>query len=342
MTACVGCEIQRSGLPRRCERIIRAVVHSPAAAIAQTIDNLVGRMYERVRRFIRSKWKHDAAHQHAGKGKGQAANGQGMPAGVRAVNASAPSTPGTVDSARAQSHDDARRTKKVRTDPSSTSARCVSGLPAVARALRALAASQPFSSMRCVYAHARRTREGRPARLASLPLREHAHSRRRAHPAYWPPPPPRRARGELERWKARGAGRTSVPWEGAGGGGAPRSRMDRVLGGARTESRSIRTLCMISASTMVRNKARRTLFQLSHSRLERGVDLGKAPLRRRAQPSESAPAAIQAMTRSPEGSPMRGAQESPGRSTSTRRARSSAGGPSSASTGGCASERGGR
>jgi hypothetical protein len=94
---------------------------------------------------------------------------------------------------------------------------------------------------------------------------------------------------------------------------------------------------MISAFTMARNKARRTLFQLSHSRL----DLSKATLRRRAQPSEPAPATIQAMTRSPEGSPMRGAQESPGRSTSTRRARSSAGGPSSASAGGCASERGG-
>jgi hypothetical protein len=76
---------------------------------------------------------------------------------------------------------------------------------------------------------------------------------------------------------------------------------------------------------MARNKARRTLFQLSRSRLERGVDLGEVPLRRRAQPYESAPATSQAMTRSPEGLPMRGAQEGPGRSTSTRRARSSAG-----------------
>jgi hypothetical protein len=92
---------------------------------------------------------------------------------------------------------------------------------------------------------------------------------------------------------------------------------------------------------MARNKARRTLFQLSRSRFERGVDLGEVPLRRRAQPSESAPATIEAMTRSPEGSPIRGAQESPGRSTSTRRVRSSAGcWPSSASAGGCASERG--
>jgi hypothetical protein len=165
MTACVGCEIQRSGLPRRCEGNIRAVVHGPAAAIAQTIDNLVGRMYERVGRFIRSKWKHDAAHQHAGQGRGQTANGDGMPAGVRAANASTASTPGTVDPARAQSHDDARRTKKARTDPWSTSARCVSGPPAVARALRARAASQPSTSMRCVYAHARRAREGRQARV---------------------------------------------------------------------------------------------------------------------------------------------------------------------------------
>jgi hypothetical protein len=170
MTACVGCEIQRSGLPRRCERNIRAVVHGPAAAIAQTIDNLVDRMYdERERRFIRSKWKHDAAHQHAGQGRGQTANGHGMPAGVRATNASAASTPGTVDSARAQFHDEARRTKKARTHPSSTSASCVSRPPAVVRALRLRAASQPSSSMRCVYAHACRAREGRQARVPAPP-----------------------------------------------------------------------------------------------------------------------------------------------------------------------------
>jgi hypothetical protein len=178
MTACVGCEIERSGLPRRCERNIRAVVHGPAAAIAQTIDNLVGRMYERVRRFIRSKCKHDAAHQHAGQRREQTANGHGMPADMGAANASAASTPGTVNPARAQSHDDARRTKKARTDPSSTSARCVSGPPAVARALRPRAASQPSTSMRCVYVHARRAREGRQARVPAL--RERAHSRRRA------------------------------------------------------------------------------------------------------------------------------------------------------------------
>jgi hypothetical protein len=169
MTTCVGCENQRSGLPRRCERNIRAVVHSPAAAIAQTIDNLVDRMYERVRRFIRPKWIHDAAHQHAGQGRGQRANGHGMPAGVRRANASAASTPGTVDSARAQSHDDARRTKKARTDPSSTSARCVSTPPAVARALRARVVSQPSTSMRCVCAHARRAREGRQAHVPAPP-----------------------------------------------------------------------------------------------------------------------------------------------------------------------------
>jgi hypothetical protein len=93
---------------------------------------------------------------------------------------------------------------------------------------------------------------------------------------------------------------------------------------------------------MARNKARRTLFQLPRSHLERGVDLGEVPLRCRAQLSESAPATIQAMTRSSEGSPMTGAYESPGRSTSTRRAWSSAGcWPSSANAGGYASGRGG-
>jgi hypothetical protein len=104
---------------------------------------------------------------------------------------------------------------------------------------------------------------------------------------------------------------------------------------------------------MAQKMARRTLFQLARPRFERGRDLWEAPLRHQAQPSrgasgdrtrsaESAPETIRAMTRSPEGSPMRGAQESQGRSTSTRRARSSAGcWPSSASAGGCASERGG-
>jgi hypothetical protein len=169
MTACVGCEIQRSGLPRRCERNIRAVVHGPAAAIAQTIDELVDRMYEGVRRFIRPKRKHDAAHQHAGQGREQTANGHGMPAGVRRANASAASTPGTVDPARTQSHDNAQRTKKARTDPSSTSARCESASPAVTRALHARAASQPSTSMRCICAHARRAREGRQARVPAPP-----------------------------------------------------------------------------------------------------------------------------------------------------------------------------
>jgi hypothetical protein len=66
---------------------------------------------------------------------------------------------------------------------------------------------------------------------------------------------------------------------------------------------------------MAKNKVRRTPFQLSRSRLERGLDLRKASLRRRAQPSrgasvdrtrslESAPAMIQALTRTSAGSPM--------------------------------------
>jgi hypothetical protein len=150
MTACVGCEIQRSGLPRRCKRNARTVANGPAAVIKQTIENLVDRMNERVRRFIRPKRKHDATHQHAGQGRGQTANGHEMPAGVRAANASATNTPGIVESARAQSYDDARRTKKARTDPSSTSVRCVCALPAVPRALRPRAASQSAASTRSV------------------------------------------------------------------------------------------------------------------------------------------------------------------------------------------------
>jgi hypothetical protein len=150
MTACVGCEIQRSGLPRRCKRNARTVANGPAAAIKQTIENLVDRMNERVRRFIRPKRKYDATHQHAGQGRGHTANGHGMAVGVRAANSSAVSTPGTVNPARAQSHNDTRRTKKARTHQSTTSARYVCELPPVARVLRARAASKPAAFSRWV------------------------------------------------------------------------------------------------------------------------------------------------------------------------------------------------
>jgi hypothetical protein len=182
MTACVGCEIQRSGLPRRCERNIRAVVHGPAAAIAQTVDNLVDRMYERVRRFIRSKWKHDAALQHAGKGKGQTANGHGM-SRVRAPQTGARPARRKPSILRALSLTTTRgelrrRARTRRARPRGACSRRRRSHRPCARELRASHPAPCGASTR--------TRAGlaRDARLASLLLRKCAHSRRRAHSAY--------------------------------------------------------------------------------------------------------------------------------------------------------------
>jgi hypothetical protein len=175
MTACVGCEIQRSGLPRRCERSIRAVVHSHAAAIAQTIDNLVGRMYERVRRFIRPKRKHDAAHQHAGRReRGGRQTGTGCPR-VRASQTRARPArrePSILCALSPTTCGERRRHQRTRRPhPRGTFLRRRRSHEPFVRELRASQPPPCGASLR-----ARAAREGGQA--PSRPLPEHAHSRR--------------------------------------------------------------------------------------------------------------------------------------------------------------------
>jgi hypothetical protein len=102
-TVCAECEVERSGVPRDCKRNVRGVVYVSGAAIAQAIDSLVERRFERVRCVVRPERAHDAAHHRVGQRE--------RADGIRAANASAASARETVDLPRAQPHD-AQRTNE--------------------------------------------------------------------------------------------------------------------------------------------------------------------------------------------------------------------------------------